>query len=220
MFSSATFGFCSGQSNMEFGVANSSTAKDAIATANYPEIRLMRIPNVVARTPQPSIDVPSNGYEMKWQVCSPDTVGTGGWGGFSAVGYFFGRHLYNSLKVPIGLIQNSWSGMPAESFVSRGTLSELPAYKERIDILSTTLPTNLRSMPGTRQISISGMRPTILVQSRSRTGRRRPLMTHLGTHLKRGSIGRTRGLPSSRHSTAFFGTENRSLPQPIGPARI
>ena len=40
--------------------------------------------------------------------CTPETVGD-----FSAVGYFFGRQLHQTLDVPIGLIDDSWGGSAA-----------------------------------------------------------------------------------------------------------
>ncbi|MBC8874573.1 MAG: 9-O-acetylesterase, partial [Planctomycetes bacterium] len=83
---------CSGQSNMEWAVASSNNSKEEIAAANHPKIRHIKIPHVPAETPQEN--VASGG----WQVCSPETVA-----GFTAVGYFFGRHLQQELDVPIGL---------------------------------------------------------------------------------------------------------------------
>jgi sialate O-acetylesterase len=53
-----------------------------------------------------------------WQPCSPETVG-----GFSAVGYFFGRELHKTLDVPIGLINSSWGGTDAEAWISAQALT-------------------------------------------------------------------------------------------------
>lgn len=39
----------------------------------------------------------------EWVECSPATSP-----GFSATAYFFGRDLYESLHVPVGLIASSW----------------------------------------------------------------------------------------------------------------
>ena len=50
----------------------------------------------------------------QWMQCSPKTAK-----GFSAVGYFFGRELHKQLNVPVGLINASWGGTPAESWMSR-----------------------------------------------------------------------------------------------------
>jgi sialate O-acetylesterase len=51
-------------------------------------------------------------------VCTPETVGN-----FSAVGYFFGRQLHQTLGVPIGLINNAWGGSACEAWINRETLS-------------------------------------------------------------------------------------------------
>jgi sialate O-acetylesterase len=52
-------------------------------------------------------------------------------GNFSAVGYFFGRQLHETLGVPIGLIDNAWGGSSAEAWVPRDVL----AADERYDPL-------------------------------------------------------------------------------------
>ncbi|MDZ7725337.1 MAG: hypothetical protein U5R06_21590 [candidate division KSB1 bacterium] len=41
---------------------------------------------------------------------------------FSAVGFFFGRHLHEHLDVPVGLIHSSWGGTPAEAWTSKEAL--------------------------------------------------------------------------------------------------
>jgi len=108
---------CSGQSNMQMGVGVSKDAAQEIAAANYPQIRLFTVPNIPANAPKETI----NGT---WSVCSPTTIGEGGWGGFSAVAYYFGRTLNQELKIPIGLIHTSWGGTIAEAWVSGDALKK------------------------------------------------------------------------------------------------
>lgn len=101
---------CSGQSNMQWSVSASRDAEKEIAGANYPKIRLFTVPNVTAAEPQ-------RDCRGSWVMCSPGTVG-----GFTAVGYFFGRELHKQLKVPVGLINTSWGGTAAEAWTSRAAL--------------------------------------------------------------------------------------------------
>ena len=112
----------SGQSNMEWLVRNVDNAEKEIAAAVYPQMRLFK---VAKRTsPEPLDDV-----EGKWEPCSPDSVKD-----FSAVGYFFSRHLHKKLNVPVGFIATSWGGTPAQAWVSRGALaadaSLLPVFTD------------------------------------------------------------------------------------------
>jgi sialate O-acetylesterase len=102
---------CSGQSNMEWKVADSNDAAAEIAAANQPRIRSITLPHVTAAQPQSTFS--SSG----WEVCSPQTAG-----GFTAVGYYFGRKLHEDLKVPVGLIHTSWGGTIAEAWVSQAGL--------------------------------------------------------------------------------------------------
>lgn len=100
---------CSGQSNMEMGIANCDGATAAIAAAQRPKIRLLSVPN--RWTPLPQDDI-----EATWRVCSPESVKEGGWGGFSACAYYFGRKLQDELGVPIGLIDATWGGTCIQSW--------------------------------------------------------------------------------------------------------
>jgi len=105
---------CSGQSNMQWSVQASNNAQQEIAEAGYPKIRLFSVKRTVAEKPQADC-------EGSWSECSPETVP-----GFSAVAYFFGRHLHKELNVPVGLIHTSWGGTPAEAWTRREVLEANP----------------------------------------------------------------------------------------------
>ena len=97
---------CSGQSNMEmsaqWGIDN---ADEEIKNANYPEIRLFTVSTSTSHFPQDHL-------AGKWLVCTPEEMKP-----FSAIGYFFARKLYKELGVPVGIINSSWGGTPAESWM-------------------------------------------------------------------------------------------------------
>jgi sialate O-acetylesterase len=108
---------CSGQSNMEWPLANTIGATQTLANANFPEIRMFRVEHHTSAEPL-------NDLEGHWIVTTPDEAAH-----FSAVGYFFGRELYQHLKVPIGLIDSSWGGTPAEAWTSHEALVSSPELK-------------------------------------------------------------------------------------------
>lgn len=116
---------CSGQSNMEWMVKNSNNAEREIADARYPNIRLLTVNRAMANKPVDNI-------EGMWKICSPETIGD-----FSAVGYFFGRHLFHNLDIPIGLINSSWGGTVAETWTSNETMCTVPEYEDAIKTVST-----------------------------------------------------------------------------------
>ena len=131
---------CSGQSNMEFGVGNCPTGKQDIAAANLPAIRLFMIPHRASLEPQTDV-------AAQWVVCTPQTLASGGWNGFSGVGYYFGREIHQQLNTPVGLIQDAWGGSPAEAFVSTPTLAADPDLRIVLDHYSDAL----RDFPAARQ---------------------------------------------------------------------
>ncbi|MDG1873647.1 MAG: sialate O-acetylesterase [Mariniblastus sp.] len=111
---------CSGQSNMEWTVNNSNNAKEEKANANYPLIRHVKVQNLTSPRKKP--DGPNSG----WTVCTPETVGN-----YTAVGYYFGRHLHQELRnVPIGLINTSWGGTIIETWISSESLKSHPDFKD------------------------------------------------------------------------------------------
>ena len=124
---------CSGQSNMEFGIGHGNNAKAEIAAANHPGLRLLMVEN--RWTPLPQRDM-----EGTWKVCTPETVAEGGWQGFSAVGYFFGRELNAKLGVTIGLIDADWGGTRIESWTPPEGFAAVPALKQEFERVQTGDP--------------------------------------------------------------------------------
>jgi sialate O-acetylesterase len=121
---------CSGQSNMEFGLGMTDNTKAEVAAANHPGIRLLMVEN--RWTPEPQTDM-----QGTWKICTPETVVEGGWNGFSAVGYFFGRELNEKLGVTVGLIDADWGGTRIESWTPPAGFAAVPALKaesERVQL--------------------------------------------------------------------------------------
>jgi len=100
----------SGQSNMEMPIVGEDfdfpiqDSQKHIAEANYPLIRMFTVEKTLS-------DVALDQVSGDWVLASPETVAD-----FSAVGYFFAKQLYQSLGVPIGIINASWSATAIESW--------------------------------------------------------------------------------------------------------
>ncbi len=106
---------CSGQSNMEFPVdvdktsrwkTAMTTVKEELKNADYPSIRLFRVEHQLAP------EAPLYDCVGQWEVCTPATAAK-----FSAIGFVFGRKIHNETKLPVGMIQSTWGGTHAESWI-------------------------------------------------------------------------------------------------------
>ena len=115
---------CSGQSNMEFYLNWSATAKRDVAKAANDNIRLF---DMKARWRTDAVEWNASVLDSlnhlqyykdtEWTVCAPQTAGN-----FSAVAYYFGKMLQDSLQVPVGLICNAIGGSPTEAWIDRSSL--------------------------------------------------------------------------------------------------
>jgi len=105
---------CSGQSNMQFGMKETIDSAVEIPAANYPNIRLFNGGLNFSNEPIDSI-------KGSWKECTPATVKN-----FSAVAYHFGRELYNTLNVPVGIIFTGIGASAAQAFVPRDVLAADP----------------------------------------------------------------------------------------------
>src|SRR3984885_435371 len=130
--------FPSGQSNMEMPLSGFAPdtqiehADEEIAAANYPDIRLLRIDKDTSDYPREDVKSTTG-----WSLCTPDTAKD-----FSAVAYFFARDLQKALAdkqqhIPIGLIDSTWGGTPAEAWTSMNALganaSLMPVFATRAE---------------------------------------------------------------------------------------
>ena len=105
----------SGQSNMQMALYGGGREPvlrsiDMIAQAKNPNIRLFTVKHNSSISPIKEL-------KGKWLVSSPANVSA-----FSAVGYSFADYLNKVLDIPIGIINTSWGGTPAEAWTDKKTL--------------------------------------------------------------------------------------------------
>lgn len=101
----------SGQSNMEWPIAQSADADTEIARATDPLIRHFKVPRSWAGEPQWQL---AGG---DWVAASPEAAGE-----FSAVAHFFARDLREATGVPIGIVDSTWGGSRIEAWMDASTL--------------------------------------------------------------------------------------------------
>ena len=105
---------CSGQSNMDMRMfALQSVYPDEIAQADNDRIRQFAVP-VKFDFNGECEDVAGG----DWESADSRSIRR-----FSAVGYFFASKLYEKLGVPIGIINASLGGAPAEAFISEDAIA-------------------------------------------------------------------------------------------------
>jgi sialate O-acetylesterase len=112
----------SGQSNMEWKVAESNNAANEIKDSNYPMIRYFEVPNEISSSPLADIA----GAAPQWVSASPATVAR-----FSAVAWFFAKHNHKEKNVAVGIIDSTWGGTPAEAWVDAHRLLDMDDYKNQ-----------------------------------------------------------------------------------------
>lgn len=113
---------CSGQSNMQWSSLNGLVKEDSIlATGTHPYIRLLPVTHSTSEYPQ-------DDQSAVWKECNTETLKS-----FSSVGYFFGKKLQTELNVPIGLINASWGGTPAEVWTPEDVIAVSPELKAAAD---------------------------------------------------------------------------------------
>ncbi len=111
---------CSGQSNMGFPLEAAANGKEHAAAAADDQLRLFTVPPHSAIRPETSVS-------GSWTPSTPDTAR---W--FSAVGYYFGRELRRSLKVPIGLINSSYGGTTIQAWMSARYVTGAAGHNQRM----------------------------------------------------------------------------------------
>ena len=116
-----------GQSNMAFTLQKTIGAQEEIARAATPRLRQFTVPNKAEPTPQATC-------AGEWIVASPATAEK-----FSAVGYYFGKKISETLDTPVGLINAAVGGTPIESWTSLEALKSQPTMPESIEQIAKTI---------------------------------------------------------------------------------
>lgn len=123
---------CSGQSNMEFPMNGWATVMGydtEIPTAQHPDIRLLQVRKNISYSPNEDVEVNNGG----WQICNSASVAD-----FSAVAYLFARELSQELGIPIGVIDTTWGGTPAEAWTSQEALKNVPGFETELSDLKAS----------------------------------------------------------------------------------
>ncbi|KAF7219404.1 sialate O-acetylesterase [Nothobranchius furzeri] len=107
---------CGGQSNMHFQTSQIFNASEELAlSSRYPHVRTF----MAAFRMSDSELTDLMQVELPWSVPAFDTLRK-----FSAVCWLFGRHMYDYLKYPIGLVESCWGGTPVEAWSSSRALKQ------------------------------------------------------------------------------------------------
>lgn len=126
--------FCSGQSNMEMPLHSNWASvlnwQQEVADANHPLVRLFQVEKTVAHTPQTKVPY---GHTNGWVVSSPEMAEK-----FSATAYFFAREVSQKLGIAVGVVNSSWGGTPAESWVSHERLRGVTGFEDYLKRIGET----------------------------------------------------------------------------------
>ncbi|WP_455668190.1 sialate O-acetylesterase [Phocaeicola sp.] len=99
-----------------------------IEGASQSSIRLFQVKKEISLVPKEDLDL----AQGEWQECSTEAVA-----GFPTEGYFFASQLQKTLKVPIGVIDCTWAGTPAEAWSSYNALESLADYGQEAEMLES-----------------------------------------------------------------------------------
>ncbi len=109
---------CSGQSNMAYGLNRSTGGAEEIARSTNSRLRQF----TVAYNP---ISEPQEKCKGAWMVADPTNTPN-----FSAVSYYFAKHLQKTMKTPVGIVRSAWAGTPIMTWISEISISAEPELKE------------------------------------------------------------------------------------------
>lgn len=126
----------SGQSNMEWPVANAADPDGVVAAATHQDIRMFDVKNTVSLHPRSDV-------EGRWAQARGEQVRT-----LSAVGYHFAASLRAELGVPVGVINADWGGTRIEAWMARDQLAGDPRYAPELEnIAALADPASRASLP-------------------------------------------------------------------------
>lgn len=114
---------CSGQSNMEFQMANFPWCDDEILKATDERICFYSVPNQIDLIPAKDVSIGG-----QWKIAKGNDLKQS-----SATAYFFARNLIKEVDVPIGIICSDWSGTSIEPWMSFDAISKFPQFEKEVN---------------------------------------------------------------------------------------
>lgn len=128
-----------GQSNMEFELAKVENGPLEIISANYPQIRILSVPQ--DQGPELKQSFPRlhqwsdwSGRHFRkgdWDVCTPEIARE-----LSAIGYVFARRVHMASNVPIGVIDASRGGTTVETWTPLPVLRAMDSEPTKAKLAS------------------------------------------------------------------------------------
>lgn len=125
--------FCSGQSNMEFMLKQTPISSQELLSIDDSHLRLYNMKalyrtNAVEWNSSILDSIQKGRYFDNPMWCEANTKTSSD---FSAIAYYFGKMLRDSLNIPIGLVCNAIGGSPTEAWIDKTILEE--TYPEILD---------------------------------------------------------------------------------------
>lgn len=129
---------CSGQSNMEMLVKDASNASIEINDADYPFIKIFKVPYKASYTPEKNVS-------GNWVSPTSQTVLNSY---FGAIPFFFSRNLYKTLNVPIGIIHAAKGSASQSAWLSEENIKGAN-YAENVlrEALTGNMPEREQHIP-------------------------------------------------------------------------
>ena len=115
----------SGQSNMQWRIRQTLNSDEILELEENTNIRMITVDRNLSLKPLKT-------FTGDWLSCEPETISE-----FSAVGYFFAKKLFDELGIPIGIINSTVGGTPAESWANLNNLEKVDGFenlRERLKI--------------------------------------------------------------------------------------
>ena len=115
----------SGQSNMEWRIRQTLNSDQIHELEENTNIRMITVDRNLSLKPLKT-------FKGNWLSCEAETIS-----GFSAVGYFYAKKLFDELNIPIGIINSTVGGTPAESWANVNNLEKVDGFenlRERLEI--------------------------------------------------------------------------------------
>lgn len=114
----------SGQSNMEWPLAMSDVGQTDLS-GDFSDLRFVKVPLQTGLPP-----APMSARQLKWRTFEPGLKSA-----FSAVAFYFAGELRKQLGAPVGIIQSSVGGTPAQAWTPLSTLENRPELKHHADAI-------------------------------------------------------------------------------------